>query len=1063
MINITDPTRRANFDHTQIVTLPLGGISEIRTFDELALLAPGVAPPPYTPGVRGPGVGFGIGTAGEFSVNGARGRSNNFTVDGSDNNDIDVGVRRQGFVALVPQPIESIQEFEISTLLWDAEQGQAFGSQVNAVSKGGGNQYHGEAYDFFTDSRLNARNFFDYTGGKTPFTSNQAGFLLGGPIVRDKTQFFASFEHQDINAATQEHFATPTARERDFRVFLSQVLGHTPDQFAVQHPLFDRRPDLMIAIPLGATPLGNNIFSFYPLPNDPSGPYGVNTYSAVLPSGGHGTIFATKINQQIGQKNNIAGRYNFTDDRLTLPAVNRAINSTLGATTRTQDVSIIIDSAVSDLISNHGRFSYGRTTLGFQPVAGSPLTFSAASRNQVGSEILPSQTGPLGEVVIDPFSPVGVNAFTIPQARTSNAFQYEDSVAWNWRKHVFKFGAEIRRNQLNSLQDRNYRPLVEFGNGFLQAGDLILLGPNSSEFRPDRGTFLLPGVALASIGTPTSIFQTITAGVPNSRIGLRFTAYNFFFNDSWRVSPRLSLNYGLRYEYTTVPHEVNNLIEDALSLKNLPQPGNSSFDQRDRTTAFNDAVNAYKAVLAGRTSIYDPDGDNFGPHFGFAWSPWADGKTSVRGGYGIYYDSILGAVVSQSRNIFPREVPINTGLGLTGFDVFTLANPAFFSLGGTTLIAPGTLNQFGGAPQDFPALIGSLFIQGRLKAGLAFTLPNKHLPTPYEQQWHLTIEHELGSGYMVGVAYVGTKGTNLTRILTPNGGFNETLSIPLEVGIGQPGNITLLSPSVLLGQNAVDLGRQRPISGLGSFTIFENGGSSSYSALQIEGRKRYAQGVTFTAAYTWSHAIDGVSDVFPIAGAPVVAQDQNNLRLERASSNFDMRHRFATSFIWDLPFYRDAKGASARVLGGWQISGIFQASSGQPFTLNVPVDANLDGNLTDRPSTENGLIFFDGHGRTRVAVAPGRTVNDFFVLGQNGAVGRNTAVGDGYVDLDLSVNKSFQFAEDRALIVRTEFFNMLNRANFGLPIRVIGAPGFGSAVDTVSPARIIQFAVKLRF
>jgi hypothetical protein len=1063
MINTTDPTRRANFDSTQVVTLPLGGSSETRTFDDLALLAPGVAPPPYTPGVRGPGVGFGIGTAGEFSVNGARGRSNNFTVDGSDNNDIDVGVRRQGFVALVPQPIESIQEFEISTLLWDNEQGQALGSQVNAVSKAGGNKYHGEMHDFFTDSRLNARNFFDYSGGKTPFTRNQAGLVFGGPIVHDKTQFFASFEHQDINAATQGHFSTPTAQERNLRLFLSGILGQTRSKFGVQHPLFNGQSDLIFATHLGATPLGNNIFSFYPLPNDPGGPYGANTYTTTLPSGGDGTIFSGKVTHQLNQKNSIAGRYNFTDDGLTLPSVNRAINSSLNATTRTQDVSLIVDNALTDLISNHGRFSYGRTTLSFQALPASPFTFQAASRVQVGSEILPSQTGPVGEVVIDPFSPVGVDAFTIPQSRASNAFQYQDSVAWNVRQHTLKFGAEIRRNQLNSLQDRNYRPLVEFGNGFVQAGNLILLGPNSSVFKPDLGSFLLPGVALAALGTPTSIFQTLTSDIPNSRIGLRFTGYNFFFNDSWRISPRLAINYGLRYEYNTVPHEVNNKIEDALTLKNLPEPGNSSFDSPDRTAAYNSAVNAYKSVLAGRTQIYDPDKKDFGPHFGFAWAPWADGRTSIRGGYGIYFDSILGAVVSQSRNVFPTEVPVNSGLGLTGFDVFTLKNPSFLSMRGVSLIVPGTLNQLGGGPQDFAALVGSLLVQGQTKAGLAFTLPNKHLPTPYAQQWHLTIEHELGRGYMIGAAYVGTKGTHLTRILTPNGGLNETLSIPFEAGIGQTGNIIPLRIPLLLGQQAGDLGHPRPISGLGAFTIFENGGSSSYSAFQVESRKRYAQGITFTAAYTWSHAIDGVSDVFPIAGAPVIAQDQNNLSLERGSANFDMRHRFALSFIWDLPFYRDSKTMTSRLLGGWQVSSIFQASSGQPFTLGIPVDANLDGNLTDRPSTENGLAFLGGNGRTKVAVAPGKTLADFFVLGQDGAVGRNTVGGANYIDLDMALNKNFRFSESRALTLRTEFFNALNRANFGLPIRVIGAPGFGSSVDTVSPGRIVQFALKFMF
>ena len=157
--------RVSNFSGGLFEALPVGGATPMRSFDEFAQLAPGVAPPPYTPGARGPGVGFGVGTAGEFSVNGMRARSNNFSVDGSDNNDPDVGVRRQGFVALVPQPIESINDFAIATLLWDTELGRNFGSQLNAVSAYGGNAYHGNLYDFFKDSRLNERNLFDYRDG----------------------------------------------------------------------------------------------------------------------------------------------------------------------------------------------------------------------------------------------------------------------------------------------------------------------------------------------------------------------------------------------------------------------------------------------------------------------------------------------------------------------------------------------------------------------------------------------------------------------------------------------------------------------------------------------------------------------------------------------------------------------------------------------------------------------------------------------------------------------------------------------------------------------------------
>ena len=206
-----------------------------------------------------------------------------------------------------------------------------------------------------------------------------------------------------------------------------------------------------------------------------------------------------------------------------------------------------------------------------------------------------------------------------------------------------------------------------------------------------------------------------------------------------------------------------------------------------------------------------------------------------------------------------------------------------------------------------------------------------------------------------------------------------------------------------------------------------------------------------------------MSDVFPIAGAPILPQDSQNLRLERASANFDIRQRFVASMIWDLPFYRESTGGRARWLGGWQLTGIFQANTGQPFTLNVPVDANFDGNLTDRPSTTNGLIFTGGHNRQRVAVAPGSPIDSFFVLGQDGAVGRNTARGDSFVNLDLALVKMFRVTERQKLNFRAEFFNALNRANFGLPIGVIGAPGFGSAVETANPARTIQFALKYSF
>jgi hypothetical protein len=1087
LVNRHEAARTTNFSEEQVSALPLGGATPMRSFDELGLLVPGIAPPPYTPGVRGPGVGFGIGTAGQFSVNGLRARSNNFSVDGSDNNDPDVGVRRQGFVALVPQSVESIKEISFTTLLWGAELGRNMGSQVNAVSRYGENEFHGQVYGYFSDSRLNARNFFDYTGGasggENTFTRAQAGLVFQGPIARNRTQFFASFERDIINASSEHHFATPALDERSF------LAG---DQFTTLLP-----GSLLISEPMRhATPLGNNILSLYPLPNNAGGPFGANTLTKILPNDGDGSIASFKLTHAFYDNHVLHAHYDFTQDNLALPSVNRAINSTLASKTRSQNLSLLFDSVLSSAVLNQARFTFGRTRLSFLEYPGSPFTLSSRSEEIISlpsAEIaLTSQTGPIGQLVIEPFSPVGVDVFTFPQSRTSNTFQYADTLSWSVGGHAIKFGGNVRQYQLNSALDRLYRPVVVFSAGLTSLIEVTSPNIDNPAFQSAGPLSLISGAQMASLGVPSSLLQTITAESPNSRIGLRLSELHFFFNDNWRARQGLSLDYGLRYEYHTVPRSAHRTIERALRLENLPAPGESRFNSAERTAQFNASVAAYNQILDGRSRMYEGDLNNFGPHVGLAWSPGASAKTAIRAGYGIYYDTILGAVISQSRNVFPNEIPINVDPSFLQFNAFSLNNPAFLQIvrdpqGNFTnpvrLLRPGacnqfgTCNQFGGDPGDFVALIGQLFGQN-LGGGLAFTLTEKNLRTPYAQHWHLTIERELFKDYLVSAGYVGTKGTRLTRLTTPNLGPNVTAFVPTMNSFGGEALDDPLVFNPLIGSALVT----RPNSDLGSFQIYENSASSTYHALQIEARKRYSKNYQFTAAYTWSHAIDYVSDVFPIAGAPIVAEDSRNLSLERADANFDIRQRLAVSFIWDLPFSRNATGLG-RALSGWQVASIFQAHTGQPFTLNLPFDANLDGNLSDRPATTEGLIFFDGHGRQRVALAPGRTATDFFTLivpdinfatgdptgftgggfTQRERIRRNTARGDGFVNLDLALNRRFGFSERRALEFRAELFNVFNRANFGLPIRVIGAPGFGSAVETISPARAVQLALKYSF
>ena len=318
LIEPVEATRRHVFRPDVMQTLPLPGT---RSFDQFALLAPGVLPPPETFGKFGPGVSTGVGTAGQFSVNGLRSRENNFTIDGSDNNDEDIGTRRQGFIMTVPQPVESVHELQVITALGDTRFGRNIAGQINVLTKTGGTgRFHGTFYSYIADNRLNARDPFDQsnatssfalrrsadgapvlfdggplvrqsqTGGEDRSTRLQLGLAVGGQLTEDNdTSYFISVERQDVRADREAHFAVPTTKQRG---------------------LFDSGDTglLLVTGPNGKTPLypasvpGNAVFSLFPFPNNPVGPYGENTYSTVLPADGHGWRFSGKLGRDFRRR-----------------------------------------------------------------------------------------------------------------------------------------------------------------------------------------------------------------------------------------------------------------------------------------------------------------------------------------------------------------------------------------------------------------------------------------------------------------------------------------------------------------------------------------------------------------------------------------------------------------------------------------------------------------------------------------------------------------------------------------------------------------------------------------
>jgi hypothetical protein len=1177
-VNATDGQRGGAFTEEEVSTLPLGAQTFVRTFDELTFLLPGVAPPPQTLGsVAGPGVGAGVGSSGQFSVNGLRSRANNFTVDGSDNNDEDIGVRRQGFVSLTSQPIESVKEYQAITLLAPAQFGRNLGAQVNAVSKSGGSAHHGTLYGFFNSSQLNARNFFDTklgnattaltagnnqpvlfaddvriesarvvpvnprpltvqngSGGEDSFTFAQGGFVLGGPIKRERVFYFVSAERQQINASKEESFAVPTIEQRG--AFGTGATGVFSNPFrrsgsSSNAPVFD--PVLTSPTTRG----GNAIFSLFPFPNNPQGIYGANTLTQNLRAGGHGTILSAKVDGNFklnGRQQSLTNRYNFTEDERIIPVTSNAIFSSLKPRVRTQNNSLFFNSELSGANSarpmyNQVRLSYGRTRLVFdeardttflsqsypantpfvlnaplignrtlpEPVNAGNSTQIQANRGAVIYTPLPCQPpaglsiptrtvecvlGPVGQVNIAGFNPIGVDVFDFPQRRVNNTYQVADNLTWRVGAHSLAFGTDMRRTELNSALERNARALITFGGAPLLDLDFNPATGGVSNIAP-RTAFVRPET-LAAASAASGFTQTFSRD-GESGINLRFYQLDFYAQDAWRVRPALSLSFGLRYEYNTPPRETSRRLEDAFNDPSLA------------------LIPGLRTFIGDRTRIFDPDRNNFAPRLGFAYAPALFGRdrlTVIRGGYGIFYDQILGAVVSQSRNVYPDyltfdraggysnrrfngECPREQSTNNCGFELIapfftgTTARNDNGAVSFVPLVVPGTLNTLNPAYTfaQRVQLVNGFGTGGGIIPplnGFAFTIPQQQLETPLAHHYSVSFEQQLGSNMVASAAYVGTLGRHLLRFTTPNLGRNSFIAPALFTGGGLDGNSPLVGDPTFFGlalppgSRIAPDGRGfvggRPVAGIGAVIRYETTANSRYDSLQLQLRGRFRRALQFQAAYTFSKASDDVSDTFDLAGAPALPQNSFTFAGEYARANYDVPHRFTYNFVYDLPALTDHSRGLRLLLGNLQLAGTGQLQNGQPFTVNSIFDVNLDGNLTDRLDTTQGLTTTGDRRRPLRLDAP----NPSLLLApftQDGRIGRNTFRAGNVVELDLSATKNFSLGERQRLLLRVDVFNFINRANFGVPVRFLESPAFGQAISTITPPRRVQIALKYSF
>lgn len=1000
---------------------------------------------------------------------------------------------------------------------------------VNLLSRLGSPEFHGTVYSFLNDRRLNARNFFDVAGhggpgqirlfdsGKpvaldgnpllvdnpqsqtAPYTRLQSGFVLGGPLKfrhsASHTFFFTSFEKQNIHARQDANFAVPTVAERG--IFGTGATGFSK----VGSTRIPMTPDSLA---------GDAIFSLYPFPNNPSGPYGPNTYTDALAAGAGAEVASVKVDhyfQAVRWISAVTARYNITDESSVVPVTSQAIDSSLSPKLRTQNLATFLNSNFTPATTQTVRLSYGRSSSHFDPapepgllpsqvsdtpfLLNAPLLLNVTNPNSAapgylsatsptGAALLQSLgygsttgseqvTGPLGQVNIAGFSPVGVDVFNFPQTRANNTFQWADTITHIHGRHTFTGGFDIRRSQLNSNLNRNARPLAQFG-GLLEPTERLPLVMNQTCNLSDPSCVLAQGVlapaTLAAAGVPNGFFQTLTNGTDTS-LGIRFTQYNFFLQDALFVTSNFRVTAGLRYEYNTAPHTVGDKLENSFNSQALYQEAVPVENMCPLRCA---GLADYFKTIPDYSPTFGSDPWNLHPRVGFAWDVKGKQRLAIRGGFGTYSSPSPGVVLGQSRSAFPDSIPLNLAnfstLSDKGSYLFNLANPTVRAenpyLSGALI--PGTLNQLypGANPVELIAL--DLYsLRGSLSPSypsLDLVLPAKNLRNPRSSQIGLTVEGELPGQWIASMAYVGTIGHSLFRLLTPQSGLNRSLVQFANDVTPVVGNASATGDVVFPFLSGVMQPPQpNPIAN--SFTvaptIFDSSASSLYNSLQAQLRKSYSRGIQFSSAFTYSHAIDNASDFFDTAGAFALPQNSANPS-ERGSSGFDARLRSVTYSIWDLP----GKGSW---LGDWQFAGIFTAQTGQPYTINSIYDVNQDGNLTDRLETAAPLIAGSSNDpRIRLRLASG--VNPFSLLaplGGNGAVGRNTFQATGLESLDCALVKSFHIRESQKLAIRGEFFNALNHTNFGIPVRILEAPGFGASASTAVPARTVQLALKYLF
>lgn len=958
------------------------------------------------------------------SINGARSASTDVLLDGAENVDL--------FGAVVGQntPLDSVAEFRVITSNFTAEYGRASGGIVNVSTKSGSNTFHGTLYEFNRISALASRTFAEAdanrvdkaTGGTgtpmSPFTRNQFGYSLGGPIMKDKLFFFSSTEWTRVRSNGTQTVVVPHPD------FIASAAANTQAFFSAFGQLKPGGFSSVIPGTVG-TYTGNiwGVFN-YQVPSDAGAGSPQNSYSS-----------ANRVDWNLSDKTQIYGRYALESQKFFegTNANSPYVGFDTGVNVFNNNILVNISHVFSPSLVSNSKIVFNRLN-NIQPLGKNPpgptLYMRSTTTRVNGNRV--AMPGYL------PFNPGSAIPFGGPQ----NLYQLYQDLSWNHGNHQWKFGGQYihtRDNRVFGAYEESVETLGNSVSSALTAFRAGTLRSFATAVNP-QGKFPCPinpttGAAIVS----PECTVTLPVGFPQFGRNNRYHDWAAYAQDNWKVTSRVTLNLGVRYEYYGVQHNANPALD-------------SNFYYGSGSTIF-DQIRNGSVQIAKQSPVHNlwtPDRNNFAPRLGFAWDIFGNGKTSFRGGYGIAYERNFGNVTF---NVI-QNPPNYAVVSLTSADV-----------GGTLNITTNNAGPLTGS--------GSKALP---RSSLRWV--DQNLSTAYNQFWSAAIDQQLARNTVLSLEYTGSHGVKLYTIENPN----RPGSGRIYEGDAGPGGEPMASR---LNYQYTSLNRRG------------GGGFSHYNALNValKSSNLFNLGITTSTNYTWAHAQDNLSSTFSESNNNfnLGLLDPFNPRLDYGNADYDLRHRLVTSMIWDIPWGKKSDSAIVRhALAGWELSPSFEATAGAPFTMfdcttgfevcyrYIPSASSFphSGNATRNPdptlaNTYNYLTLPANVVYSNPLTAGGACgpdgCGDFGPYPAN-MTRRNAFRGPMFWKFDLGVFKNIQLTEKYRLQFRGEFFNVLNHhnqfvdgsnadASVSLTVPAVKG-GFGSSSDE---RRNVQLGIKFIF